>query len=42
MRPIWLATVRKNAIPACEIAMLIGVENCCRIELADSAEEARL
>ena len=28
-------------MPNCEMAMLMGLENCCRIELADNADEAR-
>ena len=28
-------------MPNCPISMLIAVENCCRIELAESADEAR-
>ncbi len=31
---------RRNAMPYCDILMLIADENCWRIELADSADEA--
>ena len=31
---------RRNSMPNCDIRMLTGLENCCRIELADRADDA--
>ena len=36
------ADVAQELMPNCEMAMLIGLENCCRIELADSADGPRI